>query len=59
MGFPVKPSGFIGWGSTGMTNTAEPLDSKKGTGWGVNEQPASSYFNWIEAKKDEWIQYLD
>lgn len=58
MGYPVRPSGYVGWGSTGMTNVAEPLDSKKATGWSVNEQPPSSYFNWIQSKQDEWIQYL-
>lgn len=59
MGGPVRPSGYVGWGSTGMTNSAEPLDSKKGLGWGVSEKPASSYFNWIQQKQDQWIQYLD
>jgi hypothetical protein len=59
MGGPVRPSGYVGWGTTGLTNVAEPLDSKKQQGWGVNEQPPSSYFNWIQQKQDQWIQYLD
>jgi hypothetical protein len=58
MGYPVRPSGYVGWGSTGMTNTAEPTDAKKSYGWAVNEQPPSSYFNWIHQKQDEWAQYL-
>jgi hypothetical protein len=59
MGYPVRPSGYPGWGSTGMTNIAEPTDAKKGYGWGVNEQPPSSYFNWLFQIQDQWIQYLD
>lgn len=58
MGYPVRPSGYVGWGSTGMTNVAEPTDAKKAAGWSVNEQPPSSYFNWIQSKQDEWLQYL-
>lgn len=59
MGYPVRPSGYMGWGSTGFTNAAEPLDTKKNTGWAIGEKPASSYFNWIQQKQDQWIQYLD
>lgn len=58
MGYPVRPSGYVGWGSTGMTNIAEPTDAQKAYGWATNQQPPSSYFNWIQSKQDEWIQYL-
>lgn len=59
MGFPVKPSGYVGWCSTGATNVTEPIDSKKAVGWAGNEAPPSSYVNWIQQKQDQWIQYLD
>lgn len=58
MGGSVRPSGYVGWGSSGATNVVEPTDAKKQVGWGVNEQPPSSYFNWIQQKQDQWIQYL-
>lgn len=51
------PTGYTSWGIS-ATNIAEPLDSKKIVGWSVNEQPASSYFNWLENKRDQWINYL-
>ncbi len=59
MGGPVRPSGFIGWASTGATNVTEPIDAKKAVGWAVNEAPPSSYENWLKQKTDQWIQYLD
>jgi hypothetical protein len=54
-----RPSGYVGWCSTGATNIAEPTDAKKAVGWSTNEQPPSSYFNWIQQKQDAYIQYLD
>ena len=59
MGYPVRPSGYVGWVSTGGTNIAEPLDAKKASGWSVSEKPQSSYLNWVHQKQDQWIQYLD
>ncbi len=53
-----RPSGYIGWCSTGATNVAEPTDAKKAVGWAINEQPPSSYFNWIQQKVDAWVQYF-
>jgi hypothetical protein len=55
---PFRPSGYVGWCSTGATNVTEPTDAKKSYGWGVGEKPPSSYFNWIHQKQDQWIQYL-
>lgn len=54
----VRPSGYLGWASSGATNVTEPTDAKKALGWSVNESGRSSYFNWILQKQDEWIQYL-
>lgn len=58
MGGPVRPSSYIGWGSTGATNVTEPLDSKKAVGWATGEKPGAGYFNWLLQKQDQWIQYL-
>lgn len=59
MSGPVRPSGYIGWASaTGATNVAEPTDAQKGIGWAVGQPPPSSYENWLEQKRDRWIQYL-
>lgn len=54
-----RPSGYIGWCSTGATNVTEPLDSKKAVGWAVNEAPLSSYENWLQQKTDAWLKYFD
>jgi hypothetical protein len=58
MGYPVRPSGYVGWGSTGMTNVTEPTDAKKAVGWAINEAPPSAYFNWIQKSQDESLAYL-
>ncbi len=52
-----RPSGYVAWAST-ATNVAEPTDAKKAAGWAVSEKPASSYFNWLIQKQDQWIQYM-
>jgi hypothetical protein len=59
MGYPVRPgTGYIGWCSTGATNVVEPIDSKKAVGFGIGEQPASSFVNWLLQRQDEGLQYL-
>ncbi len=58
MGGPVRPSGYIGWASSGATNVAEPIDAKKAVGFSPSEKPPSAYFNWLLQKQDAWIQYL-
>jgi hypothetical protein len=59
MGYPVRPTAYLGWCSTGATNVAEPTDLKKARGWGIGEKPASSYLNWIHQTQDAGLQYLD
>lgn len=59
MGFPVRPSGYVGWGSSASTGITEPLDAKKQLGFAVSEKPAAQYLNWLLNKQDQWIQYLD
>lgn len=53
-----RPTGYTSW-AAGATNIAEPTDAKKNVGWSVNEQPASSYFNWLSNKVDAWRAYFD
>ena len=53
-----RPTGYTSW-AAGATNIAEPTDVKKNVGWGINEQPASSYFNWLSNKVDSWRSYFD
>lgn len=55
---PFRPTGYTSW-AAGATNIAEPTDAKKTVGWAINEQPPSSYFNWIQQKSDAWRDYLD
>jgi hypothetical protein len=54
---PIRPSGLPSWASS-ATNIAEPTDAKKAVGWATNEQPPSSYFNWLQEKTGAWIRYL-
>lgn len=52
-----RPAGYTAWAG-GATNIAEPIDSKKTVGWGINEKPQSSYQNWIENAQDRALDYL-
>ena len=53
----VKPVAFPRW-NTGAANRTEPTSGKKDTGWVIDEQPASSFFNWLlhfGGLYDEWL----
>lgn len=53
-----RPTGYTSW-AAGATNVAEPTDAQKNVGWGINQQPPSSYFNWLQNKVDSWRAYFD
>lgn len=42
----TKPTSFPRW-NTGGLNRTEPTSGKKDTGWVLNEEPSSSFFNWL------------
>ena len=51
------PSETTGWNSGG-TNNVDPGSAKKILGWVVDEQPASSTFNWILGVIESWLAWL-
>ena len=59
MSKPLRPTGYATWAAVGPTNVAEPDSNHKNTGWGISEIPPSSYFNFLQQRYDQWIQYLD
>ena len=60
MSTPLRPTGIIGWGSSGIST--EPTDEKKGLGWGATgasgERPPAEYFNWLQQQNEAWQRYL-
>lgn len=40
------------------TNIAQPTSDKRAAGWGTNEAPPSSYFNWLHRTSYDWLRYL-
>lgn len=53
-----KPSKIPRWNDTG-SNRTEPLEAEKDAGWTVNDQPPSSYFNWLQYYTGFWVKWLD
>lgn len=45
--------------NTGGSNRTEPLTSEKTAGWAVNDQPPSSYFNWLQYFTGAWLTWLN
>lgn len=44
--------------NTGGANRTEPTSGKKILGWLNGERPASSYFNWLHALVNDWLEHL-
>ena len=53
-----KPSTIPTW-NTGGANRSTPSGGKISTGWALNEQPASSYFNFLMNLYGVWLTWLD
>jgi hypothetical protein len=53
-----KPTDLPEWAADG-TNTVEPSEGEKDTGWIVDEIPPSSYENWIQRTNWLWWRWWD
>jgi hypothetical protein len=45
--------------NTGGLNRTEPLPGEKTSGWVVDDEPPSSYFNWLQFYTYEWLEWLN
>ena len=44
--------------NTGGANRTEPGAGEKVTGWAINDQPPSSYFNWLQYYAGAGLEWL-
>lgn len=44
--------------NTGGSNRTEPLTGEKTSGWAVDDEPPSSYFNWLQYYTGAWLTWL-
>lgn len=56
---PVRVARFGGTSTTEAGNSAEPPSGKKDLGWVLNEEPASSFYNWLHYRAYKWFRWLD
>lgn len=54
----ARPSDDPVWATDEVNNT-EPITAKKELGWEVDEEPASSSFNWWQKNVYDWQQWLE
>lgn len=54
-----KPIAKTSWTSGTPNNRIEPGDSKKNTGFLVDERPGFQHFNWLIWILEQWINYLE
>ena len=45
--------------NTGGSNRTEPAAGEKVSGWVIDDQPPSSYFNWLQYYTYAWIDWLN
>jgi hypothetical protein len=45
--------------NTGGANRTEPAAGEKTSGWAVDDQPPSSYFNWLQYYTYAWLEWLN
>ena len=53
-----KPIRVPEW-NTGGSNRTEPPAGNKTSGWALNEEPPSSWFNWLQYYTGAWLFWLD
>ena len=53
-----QPTKIPIWNTSG-TNRTEPLSTEKTSGWTINDQPPSSYFNWLQYFTGAWLTWLN
>lgn len=44
--------------NTGGANRTEPTAGEKVSGWSINDEPPSSYFNWLQYYTGAWFAWL-
>lgn len=57
MAVEPQPTKIPIW-NTGGSNRTEPAAGEKVTGWVVDDQPPSSYFNWLQYYAGAWLTWL-
>jgi len=45
--------------NTGGANRTEPAAGEKTSGWAVDDEPPSSYFNWLQYYTYAWLEWLN
>lgn len=45
--------------NTGGSNRTEPTAGEKVTGWAANDEPPSSYFNWLQYYTYAWFEWIN
>jgi len=53
-----QPNKIPTW-NTGGLNRTEPTVGDKVTGWTLNDQPPSAYFNWLQYYAGAWLGWLE
>lgn len=56
---PVRVARFGGTSAAEAANSAEPSSGKKDLGWVLDEEPPSSFFNWLHYRAYKWFRWLD
>jgi hypothetical protein len=54
----TQPAKIPIW-NTGGSNRTEPLTGEKTSGWAVDDEPPSSYFNWLQYYTGAWLTWLN
>jgi hypothetical protein len=56
---PVRVARFGGTSAAETANSTEPASGEKDTGWLVDDEPPSSYFNWLHYRAYKWFRWLN
>ena len=54
----VKPPKVPRW-NDGLANQTEPTEGKKDLGWTLDEEPPSSFFNFLMHFTGRWLKFFD
>jgi len=58
MAVESQPTRLPIW-NTGGSNRTEPTSGEKVTGWALDDQPPSSYFNWLQYYTGAWFTWMN
>lgn len=53
-----QPTKYPEW-NTGGSNRTEPTAGEKVSGWVVDDEPPSSYFNWLSYYTYDWLRWIN